>query len=54
MIPPRQLPGADKRVQLMATCLCDAFYADAARATVEVARLPKDVDVEIEAIALAK
>ena len=36
MIPPRQLPGADKRVQLMATCLCDAFYADAARATVEV------------------
>jgi L-lactate dehydrogenase complex protein LldE len=33
---PRQLPGADRRVQLMATCLCDAFYADAARATVEV------------------
>ena len=32
----RQLPGADKRVQLMATCLCEAFYADAARATVEV------------------
>ena len=32
----RILPGADKRVQLMATCLCDAFYADAARATVEV------------------
>ncbi len=27
---------AGKRVQLMATCLCDAFYADAARATVEV------------------
>jgi len=32
----RQLPGADRRVQLMATCLCEAFYADAARATVEV------------------
>jgi L-lactate dehydrogenase complex protein LldE len=32
----RQLPGADKRVQLMATCMCDAFFADAARATVEV------------------
>jgi len=32
----RQLPGADRRVQLMATCLCDAFYADTARATVEV------------------
>jgi len=32
----RQLPGADKRVQLMATCMCDAFYADTARATVEV------------------
>jgi len=32
----RLLPGADKRVQLMATCLCDAFYADTARATVEV------------------
>ena len=26
----------DKRVQLMATCLCDAFYDDVARATVEV------------------
>ena len=25
-----------KRVQLMATCLCDAFYDDVARATVEV------------------
>ncbi len=36
MSPSRQLPGADKRVQLMATCLCDAFFADAARATVEV------------------
>lgn len=32
----RQLPGADKRVQLMATCICDAFYADVARATVEI------------------
>jgi L-lactate dehydrogenase complex protein LldE len=32
----RQLPGADRRVQLMATCLCDAFYSDAAQATVEV------------------
>jgi L-lactate dehydrogenase complex protein LldE len=32
----RKLPGADKRIQLMGTCLCDAFYADAARATVEV------------------
>ncbi|HWA26930.1 MAG TPA: (Fe-S)-binding protein [Lacunisphaera sp.] len=32
----RQKPGADKRVQLMATCICDAFYADVARATVEV------------------
>jgi L-lactate dehydrogenase complex protein LldE len=32
----RTLPGPDKRVQLMATCLCDAFYADVARATVEV------------------
>ncbi len=36
MLPDRQLPGADKRVQLMATCLCDAFYADTARAAVEV------------------
>jgi L-lactate dehydrogenase complex protein LldE len=32
----RQLPGPDQRVQLMATCLCDAFYDDVARATVEV------------------
>jgi L-lactate dehydrogenase complex protein LldE len=32
----RQLPGPDRRVQLMATCLCDAFYDDVARATVEV------------------
>jgi len=29
-------PDAGRRVQLMATCLCDAFYDDAARATVEV------------------
>jgi L-lactate dehydrogenase complex protein LldE len=37
MIPePRQRPGESKRVQLMATCLCDAFYDDVARATVEV------------------
>ena len=28
--------GAERRVQLMATCLCDAFYDDVARATVEV------------------
>jgi len=34
--PSRQLPGADRRVQLMATCLCDAIYDDVARATVEV------------------
>ncbi len=32
----RILPGPDKRVQLMATCLCDAFFAEAAQATVEV------------------
>jgi Fe-S oxidoreductase len=32
----RQLLGSDKRVQLMATCLCDSFYDDVARATVEV------------------
>lgn len=31
----RLLPK-EKRVQLMATCLCDAFYADAAIATVQV------------------
>jgi len=34
--PPRNLPGDDKTVQLMATCLCDAFFDDVARATVEV------------------
>ncbi len=32
--PPNRPPG--KSVQLMTTCLCDAFYADAAQATVEV------------------
>lgn len=36
MSSPRQLPGPDRRVQLMATCLCDAFYDDVARATVAV------------------
>jgi L-lactate dehydrogenase complex protein LldE len=36
MTPTRVLPGPDKRVQLMVTCLCDAFFADAAKATVEV------------------
>lgn len=39
MIPARPSPfpsGAPQRVQLMATCLCDAFYDDVARATVEV------------------
>jgi len=34
--PDRPLPGPDRRVQLMATCLCDAFYDDVAKATVEV------------------
>ena len=33
--PARKKP-AGRRVQLMATCLCDAFFDDAARATVEV------------------
>jgi L-lactate dehydrogenase complex protein LldE len=33
---PKILPGPDRRVQLMATCLCDAFYDDVAKATVEV------------------
>ncbi len=28
--------GRDRRVQLMATCICDAFYDDVAKATVEV------------------
>ena len=35
MLEPRLLPK-DKRVQLMATCLCDAFFADAAIASVQV------------------
>jgi L-lactate dehydrogenase complex protein LldE len=34
-MPVRKTP-ASKRVQFMATCLCDAFYDDVARATVEV------------------
>ncbi|MFI5358276.1 MAG: (Fe-S)-binding protein [Opitutales bacterium] len=33
--PDRKIP-VPRRVQLMATCLCDAFYDDVARATVEV------------------
>jgi len=33
--PPADRPVA-RRVQLMATCLCDAFYADAAVATVQI------------------
>ncbi len=33
--PPASRP-AGKRVQLMATCLCDAFYDDVAQATVEI------------------
>ena len=32
----RVLPLAGRRVQLMATCLCDAFHDDVARSTVEV------------------
>jgi len=32
----RKLPGVERRIQLMATCLCDAFYDDVAAATVEV------------------
>lgn len=32
----RVRPGADRRVQLMATCLCDTFYDDAAVATVQL------------------
>jgi L-lactate dehydrogenase complex protein LldE len=33
---PIRKPLSGKRVQLMATCLCDAFFDDVARATVEV------------------
>jgi L-lactate dehydrogenase complex protein LldE len=32
----RRRPASDRRIQLMATCICDAFYDDVARATVEV------------------
>ncbi len=33
---PRCRLGPDRRIQLMATCLCDAFYNDVAQATVQV------------------
>jgi L-lactate dehydrogenase complex protein LldE len=33
---PNRIPVTGKRVQLMATCLCDAFHDDVAAATVEV------------------
>jgi len=36
MLNPGRTPIAGKRVQLMATCLCDAFHDDVAAATVEV------------------
>ncbi|MSU66144.1 MAG: (Fe-S)-binding protein [Opitutus sp.] len=36
MTKPGRNPITGKRVQLMATCLCDAFYDDVAAATVEV------------------
>ncbi len=36
MVQPPRPPITGKRVQLMATCLCDAFYDDVAAATVEV------------------
>jgi L-lactate dehydrogenase complex protein LldE len=36
MHPPGRVPVAGKRVQLMATCLCDAFHDDVAAATVEI------------------
>jgi L-lactate dehydrogenase complex protein LldE len=42
---PRCRLGADRRVQLMATCLCDAFYNDVAQATVQVLEY-LDVGVE--------
>ncbi|MBS0661467.1 MAG: (Fe-S)-binding protein [Verrucomicrobia bacterium] len=32
----RALPGPDRRVQFMVTCLCDAFFDEAAAACVEV------------------
>ncbi len=36
MLNSERTPITGKRVQLMATCLCDAFYDDVAAATVEV------------------
>ena len=36
MLNSERKPVTGKRVQLMATCLCDAFYDDVAKATVEV------------------
>src|ERR1041384_6646140 len=36
MLNTERSPISGKRVQLMATCLCDAFYDDVAAATVEV------------------
>lgn len=33
---PNDRPALPRRVQLMATCLCDAFFDDVARSTVEV------------------
>src|SRR5690606_34689378 len=36
MLNSERSPITGKRVQLMATCLCDAFYDDVAAATVEV------------------
>ena len=36
MLNTERSPITSKRVQLMATCLCDAFYDDQAAATVEI------------------
>jgi L-lactate dehydrogenase complex protein LldE len=36
MLTSNRMPVTGRRVQLMATCLCDAFHDDAAAATVEV------------------
>jgi L-lactate dehydrogenase complex protein LldE len=36
MLNTERMPVTGKRVQLMATCLCDAFYDDVAAATVQV------------------
>ncbi|HVW21441.1 MAG TPA: (Fe-S)-binding protein [Opitutaceae bacterium] len=45
MLNTERRPVTGKRVQLMATCLCDAFYDDVAAATVEVLeRLGCEVD----------